>query len=355
VTSGIRLARRYYKGVVAPLLKAKWPDLAYAAARVGTGSEVLGLDDDMSRDHDWGLRLELFVEPDAVDAVSALLDQDLPEVYSGSPVRFATTWDATVRHRVEVVSVGGFTRSRLGIDATADLAVVDWLCLTGQSVLEVVSGPVFADGPGTLTLVRRKLEWYPDDLWRYVVAADWRRLGQEMPVMSRAGERGDAVGSRVVAARLVGTALHLAFLLQRRWPPYPKWLGTAFVRLPLAIDLAAPLGRVLDTNGWRERQEALEVALAVLLGAQRDAGLPVPSRMPTAQFFDRPFQGVRDEVVAALLESVTDPIVRQLPPGVGAVEQWVDNVDVLTSPSLRRAVATATLSGGVVDAGAEHP
>lgn len=30
----------------------------------GTGSEVLGLDDAVSRDHDWGLRLQLFV-PDA--------------------------------------------------------------------------------------------------------------------------------------------------------------------------------------------------------------------------------------------------------------------------------------------------
>ena len=46
-------------------------------------------------------------------------------------------------------------------------------------------------------------------------------------------------------------------------------------------------------------------------------------------------------VVAALLASVTDPDVRALLPGVGSVEQWVDNVDVLAHPERRHAVVAA--------------
>jgi hypothetical protein len=65
--------------------------------------------------------------------------------------------------------------------------------------------------------------------------------------------------------------------------------------------------------------------------------------MPTTPFFDRPFVGVRDEVPALLLESISDPGIRRLPPGVGAVEQWVDNVDVLTRAPLRRAAASASV------------
>ena len=49
---GITLARKYYDVVVAPLLDRWCPGVSYAAARIGTGSEVLGLDDDMSTDHD---------------------------------------------------------------------------------------------------------------------------------------------------------------------------------------------------------------------------------------------------------------------------------------------------------------
>jgi hypothetical protein len=345
MTSGSQLARAYFDDLVAPLLRERAPELPYAAGRLGTGSEVLGLDDEMSRDHDWGLRLEVFVEADAVDAVAALLDEHLPDAYQGMPVRFATTWDPVVRHRVDVATVPGFVTRRLGVDATVGLSPADWLGLTGQAVLEVVSGPVFADRPGILTQVRRRLRWYPDDVWRYVVAADWGRLGQEMPLMSRAAHRGDALGSRVLAARLVAVAMHLAFLLSREWPPYPKWLGTAFARLPVARELTAPLVSLLAADDWRPRQEGLDEALAVLLRAQQDAGLPVPPGPPTVPFHDRPFLGVRDEVPELLLEGIADPAVRRFPAGVGAVEQWVDNVDVLTRPPLRRAAAASVAPG----------
>jgi hypothetical protein len=168
-----------------------------------------------------------------------------------------------------------------------------------------------------------------------------------MPLMSRAGQRGDDLGSRVLAGRLVGTAVHLAFLLSRTWPPYPKWAGTAFAGLSAADDLGVPLGAVLRADDWRARERGLEQALAVLAGRQRSAGLPVPPGPPCTPFFDRPFLGVRPEMAAVLVESLTDPAVRELPVGVGAIEQWVDNVHVLTRPARRTAV-TRTLAAGSV-------
>src|SRR3954452_7572317 len=131
--SGVALAGRYHRDVVAPLLAARWPVLPYAAARLGSGSDVLGLDDVTSRDHDWGLRLTLLVPPGAVGEVSEQLEAALPETYAGLPTRFATTWDPVVRHRVEVATAEAFVTSRLGLDASGDLDAIDWLGLTGQS------------------------------------------------------------------------------------------------------------------------------------------------------------------------------------------------------------------------------
>jgi hypothetical protein len=46
--SGTELARQFHVDVVAPLLTRAMPGLRYAAGRLGSGSDVLGLDDEMS-------------------------------------------------------------------------------------------------------------------------------------------------------------------------------------------------------------------------------------------------------------------------------------------------------------------
>jgi hypothetical protein len=57
-------------------------------------------------------------------------------------------------------------------------------------------------------------------------------------------------------------------------------------------------------------------------------------------FFDRPYRTVDQAVPQGLLAGITDPDVARLPPMVGAIEQWVDSTDVLSSPG-RRAVLQA--------------
>jgi hypothetical protein len=212
-TSGTELARAYWTDVVRPLLDRECPGLPRAAGRLGSGSDVLGLDDEVSRDHDWGLRMTLLVAEDRIADVDRLLADRLPETYRELPTRFATTWDPRVTHRVQVATAAGFARSRTGIDVSRDLTPVEWLALTGQSVLEVTAGPVFEDGPGEITAVRDRLAWYPHDLWLHVLAAEWRRIGNELNLAARAGQRGDDLGSRVIAARIAGSLVRLGFLV----------------------------------------------------------------------------------------------------------------------------------------------
>jgi len=336
VTTGTGLAQTYHDDVVRPLLQAWRPALPYAAARLGSGSDVLGLDDETSRDHDWGLRLTLLVDDADVAAVDAHLEAALPAEHAGLPVRFATTWDPAVRHRVEVATPRGFAASRLGLDPTTDLDAAGWLALTGQSVLEVTAGPVFHDAPGELTAIRERLRWYPDDLWLHVLAAEWARVGQELPFVGRTGVRGDDAGSRVLAARLAGSLLRLGLLLEQRWPPYPKWLGTAFAGTPSAATAGPQLVRALAAATWQERDAALGDACDALHERQREVGLPALDGPATGPFFDRPFRGLRG--VPELLRERAGDAVRGLP---AAVEQWVDAVDVLMDGPRRVALARA--------------
>ncbi|WP_202866336.1 DUF4037 domain-containing protein [Kribbella turkmenica] len=317
-----------------PLIGKKWPGLPHAAGRLGSGSDVLGLDDETSRDHDWGLRLSLLVDGAVVDEINAYLAAELPATYAGLPTRFPFTGQTEAIHHVDVSSVEGFVTARLGVDPRQGLSTIDWLTMSGQSVLEVVGGPVFVDQPGDITAVRDRLQWYPDDVWRYVVACDWTRLAEEMPLMSRAGELGDDLGSRVIAARLVDVAVHLAFLVERRWPPYSKWRGTMFARLPCAREVGEPLRKTLKADHWRYRQQQLARALDHLLSRQRAAGLPAPGPA-TVDFWDRPYLHPNSAIIDELLASAPD-----LPRGRGSIEQRTDNVQVLVDPAARRAAIT---------------
>ncbi len=343
--SGIELARAYHRDVVRPLIRRRWPDLPYAAARLGSGSDVLGYDDSMSQDHDWGLRLNVLVPAEIVEEVDAYLNAALPQSYAGWPTRFATTWQPEARSQVQVDSVRTFAISRLGVDPRDGLDPVTWLGLTGQSILEVSAGAVFHDSAGQLGVLREALRWYPDDIWRYVLAADWSRLGEQLPLAGRAGHQGDEVGSRVVMARLVLTAMHLGFLLERTWPPYAKWIGTAYRRLSMADSTTGPLSAALDAPDWRAREEHLTEALDIFLVSQTALGLSTPTAA-TEPFWGRPFRAVAAQISTLLVAGVTHPRVKDLPPGVGAVEQWTDSAAVLRSPHRRLAVAAAALAGG---------
>ena len=186
-------------------------------------------------------------------------------------------------------------------------------------------------------------------MWSYVAAADWHRIGQDLPVLGRAGSRHDDLGSRVVTAHVVQICMHLGFLLQRRWPPYSKWMGAMFTVSAGASSVAAALQAAMASENWQDRQAAVAQALLALHEMQRAAGLPT-AKQALEPFHNRPFLAVRPSVTDLLLKEVTDPLVRQMPRGVGSVEQWVDNVDVLIDAGQRVVAAQvwrALLSAGL--------
>jgi uncharacterized protein DUF4037 len=245
--SGLDLSRRFFQEVVRPLLANAFPTVRYAAALLGPGSEVLGFDTEMSVDHDWGPRLFVFLaEADAErgEAIGNLLSQRLPETFAGYPVSFPTPvvprtviermlrpLAGPVKHRVISITVRNFVRVQLGYDLAQTLEAADWLTFPSHALGELTAGEVYQDELGELTAMRRQFAWYPHDLWLYLLAAGWQRIGQEEHLMPRAGSVGDELGSVLIGARLVRDIMHLCFLFEKQYAPYPKWFGTAFRRL----------------------------------------------------------------------------------------------------------------------------
>ena len=334
-TGGLDLARRYYQEVVAPLLMADSPGLPHAGARLGSGSDVLGLDDEVSRDHDWGLRMTLLVDGPEVARVDEHLERELPASFAGLPTRFATTWDPVVRHRVEVDTPDGFAASRLGL-------TVRWAAGPAGLVVPDRSGAARSDRRARCTATHT--EGSPASAGGSS-GIPTTSGGTSWPWTGHGSAR--SFPSSVAPASVVTTWAHGSSPGGSCTPPC-IWDFCSSVAGPRSRSGSARRSHSCRTpvplpptcgQQWRPRpgrpaRLRFAAALVILHDLQRDVGLPTGPKV-IQPFFERPFYVVSDTVVATLTDSITDPRVRQLAAGVGSIEQWVDNVTVLTTPRLR--------------------
>ena len=210
----------------------------YSAALIGSGSEVLEFDTEMSTDHHWGPRVMLFLSPGDFkskrDAIRTILSNELPTTYLGYSTNFLEPdpedngvqtlqpfASGPINHRVQTYTIDGFFADYLNIDISKDLQPIDWLTLPHHKLLSVTSGRVFRDHLG-LGKIRARLSWYPHDIWLYILASAWKRISQEEHLMGRAGSVGDQNSSVIIGSRLVRDIMRLAFLMERKYPPYAK-------------------------------------------------------------------------------------------------------------------------------------
>jgi hypothetical protein len=334
---GLELSRRLFEQAVRPLLTECFPGLPYSAARIGSGSEVLGHDTERSTDHDWGARLQVFLSDDDVEHVAepvrAVLSERLPTLIAGW-----APW-------VEVTGVADWFSRSLGFDPRAGVTTFDWLATPGQRLAEVTGGVVLHDGLGELAVVRERLRWYPDQLWWHLMACQWERIAEEEAFPGRCAEVGDELGCRIQTGRLVRDIMRLALLVDRRHTPYAKWLGTAFSRSPSAARLGPPLRRALAADGWPAREAALGEAYRHLAARHNALGLTAALDESTRDYHDRPFQVLDAARFAEALRAlITDEETVALGP-IGSVDQFVDSTAVLTDPHRARAALRGVLAG----------
>ena len=348
--TGLALSRQFFAEAVAPIVERHAPGLRYTAGRLGPRSDALGFDDAISRDHGWGPCCTLLLDPGAFDATAPRLDaalrQELPTTFGGYSTSYRdsnlVTIDAPpVDHDVELTTPERLLRHSLG--ATLPLAVLDWLAIDAQAFVEVTAGELFRDDLG-FAATRDALAFYPDDLRLHMIAVEWTRIAEEQAFPGRAGSRGDEAGSAIVAARLVESAMRLGFYVERRYPPYSKWFGSAFKRLGCAA-LYEPMARTLAAATWEERDRAWTAALRDLVALHERAGLlAAGAYRPASVYAGRPGIGIPafgagsiTQLVDELRAQITDPAVRALPPRLGSIDQVVTWRDLEESRARWRA------------------
>lgn len=330
---GRELSRAFYEEVVAPIVEGT----RHSAGLLGEGSEVLGLDTDRSTDHSWGPRLNLFVAPDDVEPVRRALGDSLPETFREWPTRYYDWRTRSVDHHVEVATLSEWLEGHLGFDPSEGVTMPDWLATPQQLLLQVVLGEVFHDDSGDLREAQTRLRFYPDDVWLWMMACQWHLIAEAEPLVGRAAEVGDDLGSRLAGSRVVGLVIRLCFLQERRYAPYPKWLGTAFRRLRANQELGNPLDRVLKAPDYEEREESLATVYEAVALRHNELGVTHPLDPATGPFevrvnkARRPYRVLNAERFAETTrKAIENPRLRELPL-VGSIDQFEGSTDLLSN------------------------
>lgn len=342
--NGLDLCEAFFSEIARPLLDAEFPALRYSAGLIGYGSDVLGYDDAMSTDHMWGPRFHLFLAPAdsevAKSRIAEVFATQFPYEFRGYSTHFSPPdpqdggtrlreerHSARVDPLIEYHTPISFFEDYLGWNPENEPTLQQWLAMPEQRLLGATSGRMFHDDLGINT-TRSRLAYFPHDVWLWLMASMWKMIAEEEPFTGRCGSAGDDIGSRIIAARQIKRLMHLSFLMEKRYTPYSKWLGTAFKRLSISARLVPLFERVLTTNDWHARDEHLGMAYTVLAESHNALHLTEPQATGTTPFFNRPFNVISGErFTNALHELIQDPWLRSLPP-VGSVSQLTDSVTV---------------------------
>ena len=257
---GLELSRAYFESHGLPMLKEQFSEVMpfLSAGLVGSGSEVLGYDDEISEDHDFepGFCMLLPGE-DIIDRRTAFL---LERAYAKLPKEFMGYQRSMIgpvggaRHGV--LRMDEFFQEKIG-SPDGILSVGQWLSLPEQTLAEVTGGEVFFDGLGEVTKIRERLKYYPEDI-------RLKKLAGELLIMAQSGQynyqrclkHGEKGAAQLAAIEFAKSTMHTVFLLNHVYEPYYKWSFRAMRELPVLSLEAELLEYLITTDNEEEMAEA---------------------------------------------------------------------------------------------------
>lgn len=233
--NGLALARYYYETVGRPALERQFPALMprIAVGLAGEGSECLGFDDALSRDHDWGPAFCIWMEQEDYQAYGAEVQaayHALPGEAAGYPARQDSNMSG---ERVGCLCTQDWYRRYTGM-AEGPVTLEQWRRIPESFLATAVNGGVFYDPLGHFSAIRTRLQqYYPEDVRIKKIAARAATMAQAGQYnYPRCIKREDAVAAQLAMAEFIKAAISMVYLLNRAYTPFYKWMFRGLERLP---------------------------------------------------------------------------------------------------------------------------
>ena len=307
----IDVSRDFFNEIVRPILEEKFPEeTAQTAFGIfGYGSETLRLDDTYSSDHHWGLRIDAVV-PDEIcqercQEIIQVVSNNLPASYRGHPLREGHVSGSGLAPDSQTAYL---TRT-IGLDRAPE-TYTEWLSIPEEDIIHITNGEIWHDPAGHFSAIRQVfLDYYPEPV-RLRRIAHWCRYfsGMGTYALKRAILRNNEFYAATAFGKALRWGVQLAFMLDRRYFPYDKWLLAFFERLPR---LAGPLLPIVHeaaslATSWERKLELLDQMADILDQTMVADGIikPHPKFAPSSTSGYRLLEHAYAEIIQGLPEEI---------------------------------------------------
>lgn len=237
---GLELAEKYYEAYGRQMLDDQFADMKgqTAAGLVGYGSECLGFDDDISKDHDYGPSFCIWLPR---------------KIYKEYGVRMQAAYDALPREfmgfagrmeeeqgkgRVGVLCLEDFYEEMIGRSSVPQTEM-EWLAIPEEMLATAVNGKVFEDNLRQFSSIRDGLmQYYPHGVWIKKIADSMAKAAQAGQYnYARAMKRGERIAAEMALTEFVKESMHLVYLLNRTYAPFYKWMHRGMQNLSTCSEI----------------------------------------------------------------------------------------------------------------------
>ena len=278
-------SRNFYNNVIAPMISEKFPEYEsrIAVGICGEGSDCFGYDDFISRDHDFGTGVVLWLTEEDMNRIGGELIAEYDILIDRMPGNNLTE---RLKERRGVMTIRGFYSNILGIDCDIDkckLSEDDWYMLDHNCLATAVNGEVFRDDLGKFSAFRNMLlDYYPDKIWKIRIVNELHKYSSALQVnYARCMSRKDVVAARLCQIQGLEAAMQLFFLMKRVYPPYYKWIYRKLEEIDNGGEFSVLIKRLsnadIDISYWKGEYNAsfINISDPIVDSAEQIAALIV--------------------------------------------------------------------------------
>lgn len=268
---GLEISREFYLKYGKEMIDCEFAELVprITVGLVGEGSECLGFDDELSRDHDFDPGFCIFITAEDERKYGFALERayaKLPREFMGLKRSIVSPVGGSRRG---VITVEDFYTRFLGAPNAPD-TTERWLYTPTFSLLAASNGEIFADVQTEFTSIRNILcQGYPEDVRLKKLAAHTLLAAQAGQYnYPRALARHENGAAQLAVFEYVKHVISCIYLLNNSYEPFYKWAFRGLEKLPRLSDVGELLISLIELdNSAKVAETKLEVIedIAVLL------------------------------------------------------------------------------------------